>query len=349
MTTHFRKAFFVFFLIFTAQPSWAEDTWSEKAIRLMAEDGRVLSESFNLLKQIDNEFQYQAIEILVGDNRGDIAGKMIGILRFNNSFQVDALRIMVNDGREIGEAIHFLAEISNEFQVQAILLLTKRADMRGKLPWVLQMDNSFQVEALRSMIEDDREIGQTIASLSQISNEYQVRFIKLLIKQGVPHIGDKMPYILKMSETNAEERSLVVAYLGEVLGSYYRLRGVSYLMAHLAERRGESIVYALHIAGKPNARRFTTRQEVEAEIQFALSGPTRLQIDGLAYLKKAGYATLPILDRLKTVVTSADLRALELDFPMPRSLFLRMGHKCAFFLRRPFGLIEPTSVQSGEI
>ena len=61
----------------------------------------------------------------MGYNRADVAGKIPGIVEFDNEHQITALKSMLDGGTNVGETIFMLAKIDNEYQAKAIDLATR--------------------------------------------------------------------------------------------------------------------------------------------------------------------------------------------------------------------------------
>ena len=190
---------FVFGLAVLSTTAFAQqmNSFGMEALQKMSRAGYNVTPSIPYLAQFSNEYQVQAVAILIDDKRTDISDKMPGILQFQNSYAVEALYAMVLAGREIGITINDLSQVSNAYQVRAIQILTTKKDeeIRAKMSSILLFNNPYQVEALQWMVSANREIGITIVSLAKICNRTQTDTLINLIKARAP-IRDNFTLIL---------------------------------------------------------------------------------------------------------------------------------------------------------
>jgi len=130
------------------------NAFSVEALRLMVNYGREIAHTIYDLAQVTNQLQVDAIRILLEDDRGDIRGKMYGIIRFNNSFQLEALRNMVAAGYEIDVTIGLLAQITNGAQVNVINeLLRSDSAIRDNMPYIL----SVKDDSCKTALDPDKK------------------------------------------------------------------------------------------------------------------------------------------------------------------------------------------------
>lgn len=178
----------------------SENAFAIRAIEMMARAGKDMRPSIDNLKRFSNQPQLDALESLI-ENGYQIYDKLPAIARFDNAHQVAALKAMVERERDIRPSLDAISTFDNEHQAAAVGRLAP-TDYRisDKIGGIARIKGPIPVEALALMIQHQRMIQPSMASIARFSNEHQLNALRTLLSGPITYqISDKAEALLHFS------------------------------------------------------------------------------------------------------------------------------------------------------
>ncbi len=188
------------FHAFANEPT--QRTYAQLAGYLMADHDRDLRPVIRRLDRITNQYQYEALEILLQGKTSkgqdySISDNLDYILQFDNNLQVLALRLMVIAGRDVLPSMPSIVKVTRDDEIEMLRRLLERSvvgpsySIADKWPMILGIKNEFAKRALSEMIKHGRKlVEESCRRIPEISLETQVEALKILLEENyfiAPH------------------------------------------------------------------------------------------------------------------------------------------------------------------